>query len=428
MRHAVQARTRYRPSGRVVSFRLDGGDYRALWGRVLLDACIPSGAAIRVAAIVSDDDDAPFQFARDRLERTPPTFSDLVPIVEGDKTPLPPKILVPDDDETGAPVFRRIDGGEQPWISTSDDFATYEAQPPGARGRYLWLVIDLTGTSTVTPKLRDVRVERPGHDWMARLPALYGRDEKMRLFLQRFLAPEAGLVDDTAAQSDTRHALLKPESAPVSVLPWLAGWLGLVLDERWSETARRTMIREAAALFQARGTVAALRRMVEIVAEAPVIILEDFRVRGFGRAAGAESGWAAPSVLGCGFRVGGPLGESEVTVTGATTEVASIFEAAAHRFTVLIQARLDAQRLAAIGDLLEAHRPAHTLVEICTGAAGMRLGRGLHLSRSSIIGAGEGWGSLQAGGRLGRDSILGRPRPVAKAGTTRLGATDLRIG
>jgi phage tail-like protein len=428
VRHAVRARTRYRPSGRVVSFRLDGGAYRTLWGRVLLDACIPSGAAIRVASIVSDDDDAPFQYASDRLPRTPPAFSNLAPIAEAETTPLPPKILAPADDERGPPVFRRVDGGEQPWITTSDDFATYEAQPPAARGRYLWLVFDLTGTSTATPKLRDVRVERPGHDWLARLPALYGRDERMRVFLQRYLAPEAGLIEDTAAQSDSRNALLKAESAPVSVLPWLAGWLGLVLDERWSETARRTMIREAPALFRARGTPAALRRMVEIVAEAPAVILEDFRLRGFRRGAGAEPGWNAPSVLGGGFRVGGPVGEASVTVTGTPAEVASIFEGTAHRFSILIQAALDSERLAAIGDLLEVHRPAHTLVEVCTGAAGMRLGRGLHLGLSSIIGAGEGWKTLQTGGRLGRDAVVGRPRAGLRAGTGRLGAPNLRIG
>jgi phage tail-like protein len=429
VRHAVAARTRYRPKGRAVSFRLDGGAYRTTWGRVFLDACIPPGTAIRVLSIVSDDDDEPLMQAAERLPRTPPAFSDLAPIAEAAATPMPPLVLVPAEEETGPAAVRRADGSEQPWAENLDSFATYEAQPSRARGRYLWLVFDLSGTSLATPKLRDVRVERPGHDWLSRLPALYSRDEQTRGFLQAYLAPGAGLIEDTAAQGDTRHAMLKPGSAPASVLPWLAGWLGLTLDERWPEAAQRTMIREAPALFRARGTPAALKRMVEIVAEAPAVILEDFRLRGQRQAAGQEAGWRAPSVLGGGFRVGGPIGEAETTVTASPAGLATLFSAAAHRFSILIQADLDAERLAAVRDLLDVHRPAHTLVEVCTGGAGMRVGRGLHVGISSIIGRSADWRRLQAGAsRLGREAIVGRPSPGLRAGTARLGSPALRIG
>jgi phage tail-like protein len=429
VRHAVAARTRYRPAGRVVTFRLDSGAYRNVWGRVLLDACVPSGASVRVLGVVSDDDDAPHMDNVDRLARTPPAFSALATVPEEEATPLPPLVLAPAPDEQGPIAFRRADGPELPWLTPLDSFATYEAEPPTGRGRYLWLVVDLQGTSQVTPKVRDIRVESPGHDWLNRLPALYSREERARAFLQNYLAPVAGLNDDTAAQSDTRNALLKPASAPVSVLPWLAGWLGLTLDERWSEAARRTMIREAPALFRARGTVEAVRRMVEIVAEAPVILLEQFRVRGLLDAAGSEPGWMAPSVVGGGLRVGGPIGEAQVTVTAAPADLASVFDKSAHRFSILIQAQLSTERRAAVRDLLDVHRPAHTLFELCTGEAGMRIGRGLHVGVSAIIGDSGGWKLMQAdAGQLGRDALLGRPAAGIRAGEGRLGSTQLRIG
>src|SRR6185295_2816493 len=41
-RHAVSARVRYLPRGRVIGFRLDSGDFRTVWGRLFLDACIPN--------------------------------------------------------------------------------------------------------------------------------------------------------------------------------------------------------------------------------------------------------------------------------------------------------------------------------------------------------------------------------------------------
>ena len=224
LRHAVASRVRYRSKARIASFRLDSGQFQTVWGRILLDVCIPNGAGISIDAIVSDEDDESAAIA----------------------------LLT---DGPGRPVFRRTDGSEQPWSTNTDRFATYEAPAPADRGRYLWVVLWLRGTARATPKLRSLRAERHGHDWLRRLPQLYSRDEPMRGFLQRYLAPAAGLVEDSGILGETRHALLKPASVPAEVLPWLASWVGLALDERWSEKARRTMLREAVTLFRLRGTV-----------------------------------------------------------------------------------------------------------------------------------------------------------------------------
>jgi phage tail-like protein len=41
---------------------------------------------------------------------------------------------------------------------------------------------------------------------------------------------------------------------PPELLPWLASWLGLALDERWPEDQRRALILAAVDLYQWRGT------------------------------------------------------------------------------------------------------------------------------------------------------------------------------
>ena len=426
-RHATAARLHYHPQGRVVGFRLDAGEAvasgQASWGRLLLDLCLPPQTRVRVHAIVSDDD-----IEGPRLARTPAANRAPVAIAQPEATPLPLLAWMPAEAEVTQTLFARTDGSEQPWLVETGRFDTFEAVAPPIPGRYLWLVIVLQGHSRATPKLRGVRAEHPAHDWLRRLPQLYARHEGMRSFLQRFLAPLAGLDGDLAAQADERHALLKPCSTPAAALPWLARWVGLTLDERWSERARRSFIREAPWLFRLRGTVWAVRRMVEIVTGARVVIVEQFRMRGLARL-GADptgQGWNEPAVLGMGLRVGGPVGNTGVRADADA--VADSFALNAHRFAVLVQADLDTDTEAAVRHLLDVHRPAHTLFSLCTLGQGARIGRGLQLGLSTVLGAGGGFTTLQLGSAtLGRTQVLGRPAAGLRPGNTRIGPAS-RIG
>lgn len=432
-RHATGARLHYRSQGRVVGFRLDAGQPQASWGRLLLDACLPANTAIGVHCLISDDD-----IEGPRLPRTAPANQPLVSLLQPGATPLPLVNELPAADAPGQLLFKRTDGSEQPWRVESERFDTFEAIAPATLGRYLWLLFDLRGHSRATPKLRGVRAETPAHDWLRRLPQLYSRPDAMRSFLQRLLAPMAGLEDDIAAQSEERHALLKPCSTPAAALPWLAHWVGLTLDERWTDNARRCFIKEAPWLFRLRGTQWSLQRMVEIVTGARVVIVEQFRMRGLARvgsAAGAESGsgagpaWDEPAVLGMGMRVGGPVGNDAVQGdAGDVSEISDSFALNAHRFAVLVQAELDADTEAAVRHLLDVHRPAHTLYSLCALGQGARMGRGLQIGLSTIVGPANSFAQLQLGAAtLGRGQLLGRaaltPRAL-KGGPARLGQSS----
>lgn len=423
LRHARAARLRYAAAGRVVSFRLDSGGYRTTWGRVFLDACVPPGTSVRIRCVAVDEAPAGAALAGTppgNLERDAPALAD----------PPPQMPLAFDDDAPTLPLVRRADR-ELPWarFAADDPFTTYEAHAITAPGRFLWVVMELRGDTRRTPRVRMLRVEAPGHAQLARLPAVYRREPAQRDFLQRFLALFDGVLHELELRSLMRLALVDPHSTPAELLPWLASFLGLVLDERWTEAARRQLVAEAATLFRRRGTQASLLRMIELAlghisraGPSPVIIIEQYRFRGLGAVVGEVGSTRA--VLGGGYRVGGAIGvEGSAPLEGTAAEA---FDAHAHRFTVVVQGHLGAERRAMLDDLLSTHAPAHTVWTLCAADAGMRIGRGLHLGLSTLIGPTGGFREAIVGGwQLGRGTVTGRPSPGMRVGTM-LG--DGRVG
>jgi phage tail-like protein len=102
------------------------------------------------------------------------------------------------------------------------------------------------------------------------LPALYADDELMGRFLmlfESFWAPIERTIDQLPFYLD-------PRTAPPDLLPWLACWLDLVLDERWPEEKRRRLLRSAVTLYRKRGTRQGLREYLEIYTGQMPMILE----------------------------------------------------------------------------------------------------------------------------------------------------------
>ncbi|MCC6234190.1 MAG: hypothetical protein IT580_16220 [Verrucomicrobiales bacterium] len=424
-RHAVSARLRYRPEGRVTSFRLDSGAFRTVWGRLFLDACLPEGTQLLAHFATSDE-----VSAEPELDRTPPEHRH-VPVDHPQlSAPMPPISLVPEDEEVTQRLHRRETGRELPWtpLPSGDAFATYEAPIRANPGRYLWVTLRLLGNSRVTPRFRALRAEYPSHDLLRRLPRTFSRDATAAEFTRRFLALFDGSLTELDGEASRRHALIDPQATPAEALPWLAGFLGLVLDTRWPVAARRQLIKEATWLFRFRGTVPGLQRFLEICLGRSVVIIEKYRARGLGGAlVGESSAWQANSVLGAGFRVGGAMGVETPSLASGSV-AGDAFATHAHRFTVIIPLALDPERMAAVQHLLEVHRPAHTLVDVCTVAAGMRVGHGLHLELTSLIGRTSGFRALQIeNALLGTDAILGRPAPGTRPDESRL-QRDSRAG
>jgi len=319
----------------------------------------------------------------------------------------------------------------------AEAFETYEAPIDAPPGRFLWITLELRGNTRVSPKVRCLRAEHPAHDYLRRLPQTLSRDASAASFLLRYLAMFEGFLGETEARGVDRDLLLDPRSAPAVCLPWLASFVGLVLDERWATApspdgrpsidVRREIIREAVWLFRYRGTVPGLKRFIELYVGVPVIIMEHYRMRGIGAAILGDEGSAfSSSVVGEGFRIGGAVGSDiALPIDGRVDDA---FRTHAHRFTVIVPAPLTAEQVDVVTRIIQVHRPAHTLFDVCTAGVGMRAGRGLMLAISSVIGPTGGFSTFQTGASvLGRGAILGRPGEGGILGTSRLGG-NTRVG
>jgi phage tail-like protein len=272
--------------------------------------------------------------------------------------------------------------------------------------------------------VKSLRAEHPSHDYLRRLPQTFSRDSDVAAFLRRYLAMFDGTLGDLEGRSEHRDALLEPRGTPSELLPWLASFLGLTLDERWPLAKRRALIAACTDLFRKRGTVAGLRRFLRLYLDVDPILIEQYRLRGRGSALVGGAASEGGTVVGASFRVGG-----EVAVADDSADTtADAFETHAHRFTVVITATLDERQLDVVRYILDVHRPAHTMVDVCTAGAGMRIGLGLHIGLLSTIGRTGSFASLQLGvTSIGHNAVLGRPEAGIVPESARLGK-DTTVG
>ena len=96
------------------------------------------------------------------------------------------------------------------------------------------------------------RGARPGRDPFPmgeRLPGLYQDDD----FVQRFTSALDEALAPAVAALDNLPAYLDPALAPADFVEWLAGWVGVSLDENWPLARRRDLVARAAAPLPAAG-------------------------------------------------------------------------------------------------------------------------------------------------------------------------------
>jgi phage tail-like protein len=94
------------------------------------------------------------------------------------------------------------------------------------------------------------------------LPAVYQEDE----FAQRFTSALDSVVAPVPSTLDNLVAYLDPALTPTDFLEWLAGWVGVVLDENWPLERQRRFVAEAVELYRWRGTVKGIAGLVALYA------------------------------------------------------------------------------------------------------------------------------------------------------------------
>jgi phage tail-like protein len=92
------------------------------------------------------------------------------------------------------------------------------------------------------------------------LPALYQDD----WFAQRFTAGLDDVIAPAISVLDNLAAYLDPVVAPEDFLLWLAGWVGIALDENWPLARRRMLVARAGDLYRRRGTASGLSEQIEL--------------------------------------------------------------------------------------------------------------------------------------------------------------------
>lgn len=91
------------------------------------------------------------------------------------------------------------------------------------------------------------------------LPGIYDTN-----FMRRFLGLFESILTPLEWTVDNFDLYLDPGTSPLTFLPWLAGWYEIVFDPSWTETQRRTLLKEAHQIYARRGTRWALSRLLEI--------------------------------------------------------------------------------------------------------------------------------------------------------------------
>jgi phage tail-like protein len=182
---------------------------------------------------------------------------------------------------------------------------------------------------------RNGYLERRGLDvtavssYLQYLPAPFQADPFMARFLMIFesvLGPIERTIDNLAYYFD-------PRLTPVELLPWLASWVGLELDENWPIAQQRQLVLWAATLQRWRGTRRALREHLRLYTGRTPLIVENFQ----------------------GMRVG------QDAVLGLNTQIgAGSAAAAGHWITVTVfSEKPDALDESILRHIIELEKPAH---------------------------------------------------------------------
>ena len=140
----------------------------------------------------------------------------------------------------------------------------------GQTGRWLWLWLEVASGEGET--LENLRVYVPGDNFFRTFPQVYQTDND---FLQRYLSIFSTMYQEFQEEIDDLPKLLDVDTAPEALLPMLAGWLGLEIDEAlFAPEDLRRLLKATPELMARKGTKWAVEHVVKLFVEEPVYIVE----------------------------------------------------------------------------------------------------------------------------------------------------------
>jgi phage tail-like protein len=102
------------------------------------------------------------------------------------------------------------------------------------------------------------------------LPAIYQEDE----FAMRFIAGFDDVIAPVLLTLDCLIDYFDPALTATDFLEWLAGWVGIEVDEAWETERRRAAVATAVEMYRMRGTISGLRANLEVLSGGEVEITD----------------------------------------------------------------------------------------------------------------------------------------------------------
>jgi len=385
-------------SGYYYSTALDSKTYRCLWHRVLLCGCVPPGTAVRVDTFTAESEK---------------------PIDEIESLP------------------------ESRWATAQLDAGTtsceWDCLSLSSPGRYFWLRLTLEGDGSATPILEKVKVYYPRASSLQYLPSVYRQDPVSADFTARFLSIFDALRNKTSVQiADIAH-YFDPKATPANppkvsgndFLSWLAGWLGLSLQNNWPLRKRRELVRQAHMLFKLRGTPEGLKLMIELYTGFKPRILELFRLRRWLVVDSAKLGDQS-AVLGKDIMKRLQIGENSKIGSFQLIDYGNpaldFFNSYAYQFIVIVprwSGATDTDQMA-LQQVIDTAKPAHTQAQLRWDEPRFRIGLQSLVGVDTVL-AKYPVGMIEGQGSLGYDTILGSPEESTKRPSSSVGRSS-RIG
>lgn len=245
-------------------------------------------------------------------------------------------------EETSIEVYYSTskEGNVQNWIKIPVS-NPHDSLILSTNGRYFVFRIELKSESgTATPTIRGLKAFYPRRSYLRYLPVIYQEDKKSREFLERFLSLFESFFMDLEGKILSLNKYFDVDSAPDNFIPWLASWVGLNFDQRWSTEFIRRLIQKAPELYKAGGTRNGLQEMISLYLDtdkSDVIIFEGLQ-------------------LNC---------IKDVITRTNYSEMFFGQDNPIYSFSVLLHSRLvDEDRLEVIKQIIEDEKPAHTVGHI----------------------------------------------------------------
>ncbi len=110
-----------------------------------------------------------------------------------------------------------------------------------ARGRYLWMEIQLFCQAEFEPEILDMKIYAENRSFIRYLPEIYQTEDQTD-FLERYLSLFEAVYQDLDTKIRKAACQLDPQSAEPDFLSWMAEWTGITEIHLWPEEKLRILL------------------------------------------------------------------------------------------------------------------------------------------------------------------------------------------